>query len=303
MTDKEIFDSLCRNALDFLNRALDDLEARPKSALIHFAAAVELVFKARLVLIGSMWVAEEPTEATAERFAQGRLRTVGLELAKQRIETLGGGAIDPEAFKIFRAVARHRNRVVHFFHSGMDSAQQREAIAAEIYVAWYYLYRLLSELWLKQFAAFQRDISEFGVRLQGLRPFLDAVFKKVVKGNPKASGFSNCQICSYKAVDSATGDRYAAAVCRVCGVTTPSHKAIQHGEEDFVASCMSCGAYQSARVTTFGLRCGECGETFSESSTCEYCNEHWVGVSEDYGDFYTGCEYCEGAAGRHSREE
>ena len=66
MKDEEIFNSIFRNAVDFLNRALDELDAHPKYALIDFAAAVELVFKARLVLIGSMWVAEEPTEATPE---------------------------------------------------------------------------------------------------------------------------------------------------------------------------------------------------------------------------------------------
>lgn len=299
MKDAEIFDSLFRNALDFLNRALDELEGHPKYALIDLAAAVELVFKARLVLIGSMWVAEEPTEATAERFAQGKLRTVGLELAKRRIESLTDESIDTTSFKVFQAIARHRNRVVHFFHMDLDSKQQREAVAGEIYVAWYYLYRLLTGPWGKHFSTYSKLISEFGARLQSLTPFLDAVFDRVVKSNPKAITYTKCPVCSYQSLDPVTGDRYQSAICHVCGYIEPSHKAIQHGEEDFVASCAACGGHQTVLATGFGFKCSECGESFADYTTCEYCSEHWVGNPDpDYGDYLSGCDYCNGALSR-----
>lgn len=74
MTKDELSDSLVRNALDFLNRALEEISERPKYALIDFAAAVEIIFKARLFRIDPMWVAEEPTDATEERFEKGKLR-------------------------------------------------------------------------------------------------------------------------------------------------------------------------------------------------------------------------------------
>ena len=299
MKDSEIFDSLFRNALDFLNRALDELDAHPKYALIDFAAAVELVFKARIVLIGSMWVAEEPTDATPERFAQGKLRTVGLELAKKRIESLTDENIDASAFKVFQAIARHRNRVVHFFHTGLDSKSQREAVAGEIYVAWYHLYRLITGPWGKHFSRYSKPISEFGARLQSLTPFLDAVFDRVVKSDPKANTYTRCPVCNYQSLDAATGDRYQSAICHVCGYIEPSHKAIQHGEEDFVASCAACGGHQTVLATGFGFKCSECGESFADCITCEYCSEHWVGNADpDYGDYLSGCDYCDGAISR-----
>lgn len=299
MKDAEIFDSLFRNALDFLNRALDELEGHPKYALIDFAAAVELVFKARLVLIGSMWVAEEPTEATANRFAQGKLRTVGMELAKRRIESLTDESIDSASFKVFQAIARHRNRVVHFFHTELDSIQQREVVAGEIYVAWYHLYRLLTGPWGKHFSSYSKLISKFGARLQSLTPFLDAVFDRVVKSNPKANAYTKCPVCSYQSLDSATGDRYQSAICHVCRYIEPSHKAIQHGEEDFVASCASCGGHQTVLATGFGFRCSKCSESFADCTTCEYCSERWVGNTDpDYGDYLSGCDYCNGALSR-----
>ncbi len=299
MKDAEIFDNLFRNAIDFLNRALDELDAHPKYALIDFAAAVELVFKARLVLIGSMWVAEEPTEATPERFAQGKLRTVGLDLGKRRIESLTDENIDATAFKVFQAIARRRNRVVHFFHTGLDSTSQREAVAGEIYVAWCHLYRLLTGTWGKYFSSYSKLISEFGARLQSLTPFLDAVFDRVVKSNPKANAYTKCPVCSYQSLDPATGDRYQSAICHVCGYIEPSHKAIQQGEEDFVASCAACGGHQTVLTTGFGFKCSECGGSFADCTTCEYCSEHWVGNADpDYGDYLSGCDYCNGALSR-----
>ena len=299
MKDAEIFDNLFRNALDFLNRALDELDAQPKYALIDFAAAVELVFKARIFLIGSMWVAEEPTDATPERFAQGKLRTVGLELAKKRIESLTGESIDAGAFKVFQAIARHRNRAVHFFHTGMDSKSQREAVAGEIYVAWYHLYRLLTGPWGSQFSRYSKPISEFGARLQSLTQFLDAVFDRVVKSNPKAQTYTKCPVCNYRSLDSATGDRYQLAICHVCGYIEPSHKAIQHGEEGFVASCTACCGHQTVLATGFGFKCSECGESFADGITCQYCSENWAcNAHPDYGDYLSGCSYCEGTISR-----
>jgi hypothetical protein len=296
MTHHDIFDSLTRNAFDFLDHALDELEAHPKYALIDFTAAVELVFKARLVLIGSMWVAEEPTDATPERFAQGKLRTVGLELAKRRIEALAEEKLDITAIKAFQAITRHRNRVVHFFHTGLDSKSQREAVVGEIYVGWYHIYRLLTEAWGKHFSHYSKLIIKFGVRLQSLAPFLDAVFDRVVKTAPNAKTYTNCPVCSYLSLDSATGNRYQAAICHVCGYIEPSHKAIQDGEEDFVASCAFCGGYQTVRATGFGFKCSECGESFSNYTICDYCGEHWVGDAAP--DYLSGCDYCGGAISR-----
>lgn len=298
MTDKEIFDSLVKNALDFLNRALDELEKHPKYALIDFAAAVELVFKARLVLVGAMWVAEEPTDATAEKFAQGKVRTVTLELARKRIESLTGDTVDSDAFAVFRGVARHRNRVMHFFHTGLQSTSERQAITGELFVGWYHLHRLVSQTWGNYFPNYLDQFSKFGARLHASKPFFDAVFSKVVTTDPRAKEYSVCPCCGYMSLDKRTRDRYQDAICRVCGFIEPSHKAIQHGEEPFVASCGECEGYQTVNANDFGFKCSECGQTFSNCKTCEFCGEHWVGVAPDYGDYFCGCEFCGGA---HSR--
>ncbi len=297
MKNEELFDSLVQNAFEFLDRTLAELDSAPKHALINFVTAVELLFKARLSLVGAMWVAEEPTAATPERFAKGSLRTVGLELARQRIEALSEDRVDDVRFKIFQGLARHRNRVIHFFHPNLSKQHERDAIAGEICVGWFHLYGLLTGLWATEFGSYSKRTREFGVQLQTTTRFLGAVFAHVLKTNANAKTFSKCPSCGYAALDNAMGERYTAALCRVCGYREPSHKAIQHGEEDFSACCAWCDGQNTVVETAFGFKCTACGESFSECKTCEYCSEHWVGTSDsDFGDYYSGCPLCGGAA-------
>jgi hypothetical protein len=46
----EMFDSLVRNALAFLERSVDELKDAPNYAVIDFCTAIELFLKARLLL-------------------------------------------------------------------------------------------------------------------------------------------------------------------------------------------------------------------------------------------------------------
>jgi transcription elongation factor Elf1 len=236
---------------------------------------------------------------TSERFERGKLRTVGLELARTRIEALTGEKIDIEAIKAFQTIARHRNRVVHFFHAELDSNSQRENVIGEFYVAWHYLYQLLSGPWKKYFSPYSYLILEFGARMQSLSPYLDAIFDRIVKNNQDVKTYTKCPVCSHESLDSATDNRYQAAICHVCGYIEPLHKAIQHGEENFIANCAFCDGFQTVRATEFGLlKCSECGEKFLDYTTCSHCGEHWVGNTDpDYGDL-SGCNYCDGVISR-----
>ena len=49
MTHHDIFDSLTRNAFDFLERGIAEFDKTPKYSVIHFCAAVEMLLKARLM--------------------------------------------------------------------------------------------------------------------------------------------------------------------------------------------------------------------------------------------------------------
>ena len=49
MNHEDIFESLTRNAFDFLERGIAEFDASPKYSVIHFCAAVEMLLKARLL--------------------------------------------------------------------------------------------------------------------------------------------------------------------------------------------------------------------------------------------------------------
>lgn len=46
---EEVFDALVKNAIDFLNSSLDDLDKRPKNSIVDFYSSIELFLKARLM--------------------------------------------------------------------------------------------------------------------------------------------------------------------------------------------------------------------------------------------------------------
>lgn len=60
--------SIAESAMDFLKRAVDEIEKHPKYSVIHFATAVELILKARLMHEHWALVVEKTSDADVERF-------------------------------------------------------------------------------------------------------------------------------------------------------------------------------------------------------------------------------------------
>lgn len=49
MNEKEIFESVVSNAIDFMTKSISELKEHPKSSVIDFYSSIELFFKARLL--------------------------------------------------------------------------------------------------------------------------------------------------------------------------------------------------------------------------------------------------------------
>jgi HEPN domain-containing protein len=75
---KEMFDSLVRNAIDFLEHSAFELEEKPKYSVINFCTAVELFLKARLMLEHWNLIYEDPKIANFTQFLQGNFKSVGM---------------------------------------------------------------------------------------------------------------------------------------------------------------------------------------------------------------------------------
>ncbi|UHD17854.1 hypothetical protein [Thiocapsa bogorovii] len=86
MSQKLMFKRLVDNALDFLSKAIDDLDERPKYSVIHFHAAVELFVKARLMAEHWTLVVAKRQEPDWTKFIAGDFQSVGLDDAATRLD-------------------------------------------------------------------------------------------------------------------------------------------------------------------------------------------------------------------------
>lgn len=77
--------NLTQSAFDFLERSVEDIKDHPKYAVIHFATAVELLLKARLMNEHWSLAVEHVSKAEINEFLQGRCKTVSPAEAVKRL--------------------------------------------------------------------------------------------------------------------------------------------------------------------------------------------------------------------------
>lgn len=105
---------LTDNAIDFLNRAIDEFKDRPKYSIINFYTAVELFLKARLSREHwSLIVRKSPDR---KKFEAGDFDSVTFDEACERLKNVVESPVPERARNNFDAIRKHRNKMVHFFH-------------------------------------------------------------------------------------------------------------------------------------------------------------------------------------------
>lgn len=271
---QDIFDSLTRNAFDFLERGIAEFDKAPKYAVIHFCAAVEMLLKARLMKKDWSLIVSKPDQANLAKFMAGDFMSVTLEDARVRIRDLAGEDIGDDAYASFRALANHRNKMVHFFHPGLDNDDKAKAqIVAEHCRSWLHLHRLLSR-WNTYFHDFRSEIAQADRAMKGHRKYLAAKFKALkselnaaskVGCTPKA-----CSACGFNAaIPDALDDQIASLCCLVC----------DHTETQIELACPHCG--KPIAIANEGY------------ATCEHCGkaiepEHLVNALMDHDATHIG---------------
>ena len=206
MHRENLFDSLVRNAIDFLNRAIDELQENPKYSVVHFFAAIEIFLKARLLLEHWSLVHEEPGRANLTSFFQGDFRSVSLQEAIRRLKNVAGTRISADAERSFERLQDHRNKLIHFFHPeyGPDAAPSVLAsVVADECVAWLHLHKMLTHLWANEFENYDRDINALNYQMLRLRAFLqvryDALRDDIERGKERGVLFIECPSCGFEA--------------------------------------------------------------------------------------------------------
>lgn len=259
--------NLSESAFDFLERSVDEIKEHPKYSVIHFATAVELLLKARLMREHWTLVVDRASDVSLGDFLSGQCKTVTQADAIKRLNGACGESIPKDAIAQFGKIAAHRNRMIHFFHeAGAGQADQAliEKIVREQCLSWFYLERLLSE-WGDQFEEFETSILGLRWKMRRNRDYLrvafDRLLPKINADKKTGTTFKICSGCGYEAsAVTDASDIFFEKNCRVCGL----------GEAYLELSCP-----------------GECGKTLhieadSGSHTCEECGH--VVTADELGD-------------------
>jgi hypothetical protein len=126
---------LTENGLAFLRRAVGEMSARTVTlrklsfAVVDLAAAVEVLIKARLVREHWTLICADPDKATAALVLAGTFKTVALEQAVKRLDSVAGVPMTGSGYdKRVDEIARLRNRAIHFTTVGTPPAALQAAL-------------------------------------------------------------------------------------------------------------------------------------------------------------------------------
>jgi hypothetical protein len=220
-----IFRQMVESAFDFLDRSQSELEKSPKYSIIHFATAIELFLKSRL--LREHWTLVVAVSGDAERasFKEGRAKTVTPDQAAKRLDQISGVAVPQPALASFKSIAAHRNRMIHFFHeAGSSEAEQevRAEISREQLNAWFHLLQLINS-WRPHFDQFQNELDRIERGMRRVRDFVSVAFEALrptIEGD-QANGavYVPCNSCGYDAAKLSPPDSIIqVATCLVCGL-------------------------------------------------------------------------------------
>ncbi len=309
---------LTQSAFDFLVRATREIEASTKYSVIHFATAVELLLKARLMNEHWTLVVERSSDADLNKFLSGACRTVSSIEAVQRLEKICHQHIPKNAVTQFKRLSDHRNQIIHFFHDATDGQAtpgHLEKIVAEQFRCWFHLERLLSN-WSDQFRDYTTNISHVGRLMQRNRTFLDIAFKELKPEIDKAKRggaiFCTCSGCGHEASElKDISTELFKQTCWVCKlpetflkIECPHCQKLVRLEGDYAESrpCPHCENDITASDLHDILDHGDSDPTYGTSINCALCTTHDSVVLHEnthictyclgIEDSVSGCEWC-----------
>lgn len=261
-----LFNRLVENALDFLDRAVADLADSAKYSVIHFNTAVELFLKARLMHEHWSLIISKRSEPDWEKFVAGDFQSVTLDEVASRLEKVARSGLTSYELRTFKDVARHRNKIMHFFHDAhsAESGEKRvRAIAKQQLAAWYFLHQLLRVRWATVFEPWSDEIERVDRALGKNRDFLQVTFDQLKDEieSRKAAGvlFRACPSCQFESQQhDGEVDEIYDAECLVC----------EFSEGCLSIECIDCGSEVLFRGEGFA-KCGACGKEFEPTDLAD----------------------------------
>lgn len=290
-----MFNRLVENGLDFLSNAISELADRPKYSVIHFYAAVELFVKSRLMYEHWSLVIIKRQEPDWDKFVSGDFQSVSLDEAAIRLDKIVRSGLSGAEISAFREIAKHRNKMVHFFHEAHSAEENNEltrSIIKQQLKAWYFLHQLLTVQWNEVFTDWSENISKIDTSLRKYHEFLQIVFdnmhSQIEVLKKKGYLFEKCPSCGFDSQQhiSEMKEIYEAK-CLVCGlaekclkIECPACSAVVLFRGEGIANCQSCDKL---------LESGDVAEALIDSAAA-----HIAAIDGDDSWDAGNCSYCDG---------
>lgn len=284
------FENLVRNGVDFLEKAMSQLDSDPKHSVINFYTAVEIFLKAPLVREHWTLVVAD-REPDRHKYGVGDFVSVSFEEACSRLAKTLKRPLQKSAKDAFDRVRQHRNRMVHFYHSGLDG-KQRDEIKLEQAKAWFELSRFIADTWREHFQPFVTDFQTMERTLIANNHYAKAKYESLkakIEGLKQGgSAFEECPRCHTNACrveDEAP--RLTSRHCLVCF----------YGETQLQINCPECGDSDQYMEPYDGFSCEECGcEVKGQSEIFDLIDQNRFRGTKDGLDADTpaNCDECQG---------
>jgi hypothetical protein len=277
------------NAIDFLLKAIEELEDNPKYSVIHFHAAVELILKARLMAEHWTLVIARNQEPDWDKFIAGDFQSVSLKEAASRLEKVVRSGLSKSEYNIFLEVTKHRNKIIHFYHeddSPDDSLVFRRNITSQQLRAWHFLNKLMTEKWEDVFASYKGNLSKVEESLRKHHDFLKVVFEdmneKIEKLKGEGSLFRKCPSCDFTSQEykDETNEFYVSE-CLVCGLT----------ERSIQIACDECDERIYFRNEGYAY-CEKCDKKYAPNDLISIFEKGNISHDDDYS--LGNCSTCDG---------
>lgn len=295
-TKEELFDSLVKNAIDFLDSSLDDLEKRPKNSIVDFYTSIELFLKARLMAEHWALIISKPETANIDSFRVGDFHSVFLEDAIKRLKGILNEHLEQSTIDNFKALGEHRNQIVHFAHSDYaDFSVAKAGVVVEQWASWHHLYALLTEKWEDIFEPYLEEFERIHNKIMQQREFIKTRYnelkEKIDIEEKSGKRIIDCQHCEmHAAVVSDVhkwGDDYT---CIVCGVSDTA--VMSTNEKLECPTCCKSFEFFDKNLTA----CPHCETPISTDLLIDLCEQKYT-EGDDWWEegqpHIAGCHICQ----------
>jgi hypothetical protein len=289
------------NGLDYLVSAANLLAGQPKAqdlkyGILHLAAGIEVLLKARLQREHWTLILAKVDEATPAKYKSGDFISISAETALRRLRDVVGVEIGDDDIACVTAILKKRNRLLH--HGLVDSTEAVASVAARAldFLLSYIDRHLIQGATPESRQVINASLAEVRDKLSDIKAFVRVRLDSISGQLDLASAILQCPVCAQETF--ALGDEPHCLFCLRRGdpkelaetyvetVLDESHYvAVKDAGEWPVYECPECGGDTLVRGAIVRSKAAP-GASATTQWACFRCGQTWL---VDELDFCTRC--------------